>query len=735
MRNLFSGFRILFICLMIVTDFIPAAVFAEGNAQSGGVNPVVLDRNRNGKYLIGLHVEYLEDKHQKWTINDVTSQPLSKQFVRNTKPVPNFGYTKSAYWLRFDLTVLSHQAAENETQWLLEAAYPPLDILRVYIPTETGKYDIRETGDMLPFAHREIRHHNFVFRIKVKTNQKMTVYLRVQTEGSLQIPLTIWSPETFAEDVNDNQMVFGLYFGIMLAMPLYNLFLFLSVRDRNYLYYVLFISSFALSQISLTGLGFEYLWPDSTWWGNRCLPFFIGNVGLWGAFFSQSFLKMKINSPRLYRLNYIIIIQSLITIVLSLIGSYSISIRWGISLVALFPLMVFSSGVISLTRKYRPAYYFLAAWLTLLIGLFAYALMSIGVFPNNIFTVNGLRIGSAMEVILLSLGLADRINMERKEKIFAQQKALENLETADKLKSEFLAKTEKLVEERTHELKETVEDLDSARQLLDEKNFHLNEILKEVESAKEAAEAANRAKSTFLANMSHELRTPLNAIIGYSEMLTEDAQDSDNQDIIPDLQKINAAGKHLLGLINDILDLSKIEAGKMTLFMETFDAAKLIDETSAMVQPLIEKNANILKVNCADNIGSIHADQTKVRQILFNLLSNASKFTEKGTITLEARRSETQMIFKVCDSGIGMMPEQLAKLFQPFTQADSSTTKKFGGTGLGLTISQKFCQMMGGDITVESEPGKGSVFYVYIPSGYAQIPDSEKSSENEVQNG
>jgi signal transduction histidine kinase/CheY-like chemotaxis protein len=249
-------------------------------------------------------------------------------------------------------------------------------------------------------------------------------------------------------------------------------------------------------------------------------------------------------------------------------------------------------------------------------------------------------------------------------------------------------------------------------------------LFREIEDKGRQLEAADRHKSEFLANMSHELRTPLNAIIGYSEMLQEDAADLGAEQLTDDLKKINAAGKHLLELINAVLDLSKIEAGKMELYLEPFDVAGLVRDIAAVIQPLAGKNSNGLDVRCPDDIGVMRADLTKVRQALFNLLSNACKFTEKGTVSLAVAREPVDgqdwMVFSVSDTGIGMTPEQLARLFEAFSQADAATTRRFGGTGLGLALSRRLCRMMGGDVTVESEAGRGSTFTIRLPATVAE---------------
>ena len=255
---------------------------------------------------------------------------------------------------------------------------------------------------------------------------------------------------------------------------------------------------------------------------------------------------------------------------------------------------------------------------------------------------------------------------------------------------------------------------------VEERTIELKSLQVGLEQARDAADDANQAKSAFLANMSHELRTPMNAILGYSEMLMEEAEDLQQEESIPDLKKIHQSGTHLLALINDVLDLSKIESGKMEAFAEEIDLNMLIDEASAIAHPLLEKNKNSLIIERSKNLGMAYQDMTKLRQTLFNLLSNAAKFTHEGTVTLHVDRTEeagvSWLIFAVSDTGIGIAEDKIEHVFEEFAQADDSTTRDYGGTGLGLAISRRFCKLLGGDLSVHSEPGKGSTFTILIPA-------------------
>jgi signal transduction histidine kinase/CheY-like chemotaxis protein len=276
------------------------------------------------------------------------------------------------------------------------------------------------------------------------------------------------------------------------------------------------------------------------------------------------------------------------------------------------------------------------------------------------------------------------------------------------------------IQQRDSALHHANDELKTRTMELEGEIVHRKEMQKELLNAKHAAEEANRAKSAFLANMSHELRTPLNAIIGYSEMLEEETHELGKVENVKDLQKIQGAGKHLLSLINDVLDLSKIEAGRMGLHLETFEIAGMIEEMVTTLNPAIAKNANTINLHLAEGLGTMQADITKVRQVLFNLLSNASKFTDHGTISVDVDRSRDDgqdwIRFQVADTGIGITAKQKANLFQEFTQADVSIARKYGGTGLGLAISYRYVQLMRGRISVESAPGQGSVFTVHLPA-------------------
>ena len=278
------------------------------------------------------------------------------------------------------------------------------------------------------------------------------------------------------------------------------------------------------------------------------------------------------------------------------------------------------------------------------------------------------------------------------------------------------------VAKQRQELDETIRQLASARDASTE--------------ARERAEAANRAKSMFLANMSHELRTPLNAIIGYSEMLQEDVADMSTEEITADLRKVTGAGKHLLSLINDVLDFSKIEAGRMELVLEPVDVATLVRDVESTAAPVVRKQENAFVIDVAAGVGTFRADAGKVRQVLLNLLSNAGKFTTKGTVTLRAQRVARDGVdfiaIAVEDTGVGLTRAQFGRLFQAFAQADATTQRDHGGTGLGLALCRRFCLMMGGDIEVQSKAGSGSTFTVMLPVAGPTVDAAQDASGDNV---
>ena len=612
---------------------------------------------------LGSLMQVFEDPLGDVQIEDIASPAFESRFQPHQSAVFNAGYSRSAHWVRVDLNYRP-QASQEARRWLLEVAYPPLDSLQLYLADGQGGYRLaRDTGDTRPWASREIRQGNYLFEIELPANQPQRVYLRVQSQGSIQVPLSLWSQHAYLEAQPGRIYVLGMIYGVLLAMLVYNLFIYISIRDPSYLYYILYIAAFGLYQVSVNGAGVQFLWPDRPWWANAATPLLIGATGLFGCLFTRSFLRTAEHSRWMDWLLRLIIAFSVAVMALALTTDYGVALRLATALALLFTLAVFAAGILAWLRGMRVARYFIIAWSALLIGGQINTLMVLGHLPHNFLTMYASQLGAALEVVLLSMALADRINALKDERA-------------------------------------TI--LEDARAELEQLNRELAE--------------SNRLKAEFLSNISHELRTPMMGVMGALELLPA----SDTPEELQQYQHIaTGSARDMMRLVNNILVLSELRAGKL----RPEDYRFSLSDTAARLQQQFSAHADgkglAFELEFDDRLPDlVYGDGDKLEQSVRHLLDNAIKFTSRGAVTLRfagaVEQRELQLSIEVIDSGIGFSTADQAFLYQQFRQVDGSMTRRYGGLGIGLAISRGLIEVLGGQLDQQSRPGLGSRFCIHV---------------------
>ncbi|MFF7706185.1 7TM diverse intracellular signaling domain-containing protein [Pseudomonas sp. NPDC007930] len=619
---------------------------------------------------LGRVMQVLEDPSGEATIDQVVAAAKAGKLHTNGSDVLNAGYSTSAFWVRVPLRYLNPQEPARVRHWLLELAYPPMDHVDLYLADAGGQFQLAaRTGDELPWADRPIKQNNYVFELPFEPGQEKVVYLRVQSEGSVQVPLALWAPTAYLEDQPVRLYVLGMIYGVLLVMLVYNLFIYLSVRDTSYLYYILYIGSFGLYQVSVNGAGVEFLWPNNPWWANAATPFFIGAAGFFGCQFTRNFLRTAQFSRWSDRLLKGLMAWGALVMVLALAASYALSLRLATALALVFTLVIFCTGVLAWWRGLRQARYFMIAWTAFLLGGVVNTLMVLGLLPNVFLTMYASQLGSALEVALLSLALADRINVMR--------------------------------EEQARVLREAGQKLEAMNQQLS---------------------VSNRLKDEFLATLTHELRTPMNGVIGSLELMQTVPMDAE----LAQYQQTAAhSARDMMRMVDDILVLSELQAGRLLPRHEPFRLRALLESLHMQYAASAEAKGLAFSVEVGPALPErLRGDSKKLALALGCLLDNAIKFTRKGAVSLAvAQRGEAgaQVVitFAVTDTGIGFDLDDDV-LYQRFYQVDGSMTREHGGLGIGLAICRQVIELLGGRLAHRSVPGEGSCFEVELALGWVE---------------
>ncbi len=684
------------------------------------------------EYPLGLNMDLFEDKKDQYSISEVASESFSHRFHASSVQIPNLGFPQSVYWVRFQVENRFLQS----THWILQIGYPLLDRISLYIPKPDGTFEKREAGDLLPFNQREINYHRVTFDLEIFPKDTQTFYLRIESESSIQLGLMLYSPKRLTEKINKEQFYFGIYYGIVLVMALYNLFIFISTRDKSYFFYVLYIISFFFTQMSLNGLSYEHLWPSSPWWNGRATPLFVGVTIFFIMVFIINFLRLKENLPVLWKPIASVVTLIVITVIgLSLWSTYRIAILAAIGLLIPCALMAFGIALFVWVKGYTPARLFFLAWMVFIVGALLASIKYLSFVPETFITEYGVQIGAAVEIILLSFALADRINFLRREKdAYAEQLAETNIQLTNEIGERKVIekdlrfmrnKLEQQVEERTLELTQTNEQLneeiEERRQIEENLIFTNNQLVESNEELKtiqsQLIQSAKLASIGELASgVAHELNQPIMYIRNNAQLLAMDHKKGFETESVHELLNyIESGTERMMGIINHLRTFARqSDTDRYPVSLK-----EIIENSLILLNEQLRVNDIEISKNYDADLPRVLGNQIQLEQVFINLLTNArdALLGKPGsTIKIETAYQKQQdgtgrVVASISDNGIGIASDKISKIFDPFF-----TTKEHGiGTGLGLSISYGIIRNHKGQVNVTSVEGEGARFDVNLP--------------------
>ncbi len=652
---------------------------------------------------IGAHFEYFQSMDAPLTLDQVTQ--LAPQRWRSIhSPSPSFGYSKVPYWFRTEL----YNNSDATLSLALKLRAPNIDYLDFYFFNADGSTRHLQLGDQKKHRERPVAAPGFIVPLTLAADERTILYIKMESQGSIDLPISLWQQDELAIQQQSFVIAQGIFFGLLLAMAIYNISLYIGMRSREYLYFSLTIFFGSIFQAAYSGIGFQFLWPEFPLVNNYAIPLSIVLFYISATVLANSILQVKKLAPHLspYMLSFT---TAIIAVgILSLFLSYSQSVKLVSTFGAIGGIGLLVLGVYLVAIGNKKLVYFVVFWAVLCLGIVLLIASSNGIANRGFWVEYIVEFGAALIVLATSSSLSNNFNRERRSKMRAQHRALRHQRLANREQERYL-------------------------------NLRLARQTEELEAQKRIneAETSNRAKSQFLANISHEIRTPLNGILGITQLLQDSVVNQQQKHYV---NIINNSSKTLLRLINDLLDYSKISSGKMDVEHIPVNISELCRRTLSDFEA--GSGDKGLKIQLVQNIDStlwIKSDPTRLSQILNNLLSNAYKFTHQGFIELRisqyptgsTEQTDGSLLIEVVDSGIGIAEDVQQQLFQSFAQADTSTTRQYGGTGLGLSICKQLVALLGGEIGVESSTGKGSRFWFTLP--YQRFEVAETSKNNLIQ--